>query len=67
METKRISIDELRKSENTTLRETELDIRKALATLRLEEYTAGVARSGQIKTQKRNLARLLTAKSEKNK
>ena len=65
MEVKKISIDEMRKYDSAKVRETEVDIRKSLASLRLEEYTAGVARSGQIKMLKRNLARLLTANCEK--
>lgn len=64
MEVKKISIDEIRKAELAKRKETEIEVRKSLASLRLEEYTAGVARSGQIKTLKRNLARLLTAKNE---
>lgn len=60
----KITAAELRGEEAAQLVGYEKDIRKQLAELRMDVYTASAVSSGKVKSLKRSLARVLLVKQE---
>lgn len=59
-----IKTGELRSLDAASLRTAENDIRKEMANLRMDIYSASALSSGKNKKLKKSLARVLTVKSE---
>jgi ribosomal protein L29 len=67
MELHKLTSDEIRGWDSARLRETLNDVRKSLATIRMDIYTAKSANAAKIKGLRKSLARLMTVKNEKGK
>ena len=59
-----LTIDEIRKLDQAGLRETEISIRRELATIRMDIYSPAAAAVGKVRKLRAGLARLLTTKNE---
>lgn len=59
-----IKTGELRSLDAAGLKSAEIDIRKEMASLRMDVYSASALSSGKNKKLKKSLARVLTVKSE---
>ena len=64
MELRKLKSDDIRKMDGAKLNETENDVRRELANIRLEQYTTNEDRSGHVRSLRRVLARVLTLKAE---
>lgn len=60
----KLKINDIRGVDAAELRETEKEIRKALAEKRMDVYTAAATNVGEIRGLKRSLARLKTVQNE---
>lgn len=63
MDFEKLTIEEIRKLDKDGMRETELAIRRELASMRMDIYTSANAQSGKTSKLKTGLARLLTVKT----
>lgn len=59
-----IKTDELRGVEANELKSAEREVRKQLAELRMDVYTASAVNSGKSRRLKKTLARILTVKNQ---
>ena len=66
MNIEKLSTEEIRGLDAAGLRETEEQIRKELADVRMDIYSAATAFTGKVRNLRRSLARLMTVKSEKS-
>ena len=67
MELHKLSTDEIRGWEKSRISETEGELRKSLAAIRMDIYTAKSASAGKLRGLRKSLARLMTVKNEKGK
>jgi len=65
MDTQKFSIDEIRSYGDARLKEVEGEIRSDFVDLRMDIYQAPAANLSRKRALRKNLARLLTVKSEK--
>ena len=63
----KLTLDEMRSWDAAKFGEIELDLRKSLASMRLDIYTAPASNVGKKRNMKRALARLLTVRGEQKK
>ena len=61
---KKLNANDLRAADGSQLKETEQELRKALAEKRMDVYTAAATNVGEIRSLKRSLARLKTVQNE---
>lgn len=64
MDFEKMTIEEVRKLDSAGMRETEVGIRRQLASMRMDVYTSANAQSGKVGKLKTGLARILTVKTE---
>ena len=64
MEVKILNAEEIRGFDVSRRKELETELRRNMAELRMDIYSPANANASKIKTLKRNLARLLTVKTE---
>ena len=64
MELKNLKAAEIRSYEKPRLREIEQEVRRELADIRMDIYTAKSQHTGKIRGLKKTLARLLTVKQQ---
>ena len=67
MEFEKLKNEELKALNNDQMRETETGIRQELAKLRMDIFSEKGKHTGRIRKLKKNLAKILTFKSEKMK
>ena len=67
MELHKLSTDEIRGWDTARLAETEGEVRRSLAAIRMDIYTAKSANAGKLRGLRKSLARLKTVKNEKGK
>jgi len=65
MEFEKLSNEELRALNDVQARETEIGIRQNLAKLRMDIFSEKGKHTGKVRELKKNLARVLTFRSEK--
>ncbi|MDZ4818666.1 MAG: 50S ribosomal protein L29 [Planctomycetota bacterium] len=65
MDVKQLPIDEIRSFEPSRMKEAEGEIRAELLKIRMDIYQAPALNVGKVRTLKKNLARILTIRSEK--
>lgn len=61
----KLTAEELRSKDVGELRATTQEVRKSLAQVRMDIYTASAVNTGKVKKLKKSLARLLTVSNEK--
>jgi ribosomal protein L29 len=64
MEIEKLSKADIKTYDATRLRETEKDLRRELAMIRMDVHTDKKVHVGKIRNIKKNVARVLTAQSE---
>ncbi len=64
MEFKKLTAAEMRSYEAARLRQTENEVRKELASIRMDIYTAKSQQTGKIRGLKKALARLMTVRNQ---
>lgn len=65
METSKLTMAEIAGFQPAKLKETENEIRRELATVRMDLYTAKSSHRGKIVKLKKNLARIMTVQTQK--
>lgn len=65
MELHKLTTEEIRGWSSTQLRDTADEVRKSLASLRMDIYTARSANAAKFRGLRKALARLMTVKNEK--
>lgn len=66
-EIQKMAMDDIRKLERANLKEVADDVRRELAQIRMDVYTAAATNVGKIRGLKKTLARVMTVASEQNK
>ena len=66
MDILKLTTEELRAIDPREIKATEQEVRKKLAEMRMDVYTAAATNVGQIRGLKKTLARLKTVQNEKN-
>lgn len=64
MDLNTLAIEDIRKLDQAGLRETEIGIRRELATIRMDVYSPAAAAVGKVRKLRSGLARILTIKTE---
>lgn len=67
MELHKLSTDEIRGWDSARLKEIVTEVRRALAGIRMDAYTAKSANAGKLRGLRKSLARLMTVTREKGK
>ncbi len=67
MDILKMNTDEIRKLDSAKMREVQDDIRKQLAQIRMDIYSAPTVNTGKVRKLKKSLARVLTIENEKKK
>jgi len=66
MDHTKIGMVDIRSFESPRLKEVEREVRRELANVRMDIYTAPTAHTGNIRKLKKALARVMTVQTEKN-
>lgn len=67
MDILKLTTDDIRKLDNAGMREVQDEIRKQLAQIRMDIYSAPTVNTGKVRHLKKSLARVMTVDTEQKK